>query len=137
MIAKSERRCSDMDLIDRKALLIQIEISPQNTFIRNTPLAMDLRKLYSNGIKLAPTVEAIPKGAYEQVKWERDMAVQQLNDYGVQLGEKADCAKVVRCNDCNHYSRGVCWNENITSNCDCDLEKEPNGYCDWGERRGD
>jgi len=49
-----------MDLIDRKALLIQIEISPQNTFIRNTPLAMDLRKLYSNVIKLAPTVDAEP-----------------------------------------------------------------------------
>ena len=49
-----------MDLIDRKALLIQIEISPQNTFIRNTPLAMDLRKLYSNVIELAPTVDAEP-----------------------------------------------------------------------------
>ena len=49
-----------MDLIDREALLIQIEISPQNAFIRNTPLAMDLRKLYSNVIKLAPTVEAEP-----------------------------------------------------------------------------
>jgi hypothetical protein len=88
-------------------------------------------------IKDVPTVDAIPKGAYEQVKWERDMAVQQLNDYGVQLGGKADLQAVVRCNDCNHYSRGVCWNENITSNCDCDLEKEPNGFCDWGERRGD
>jgi len=47
------------DLIDRKSLLIQIEISPQNAFIRNTPLAMDLRKLYSNVIKLAPTVDAV------------------------------------------------------------------------------
>lgn len=49
-----------MDLIDRKSLLIQIEISPQKAFIRNTPLATDLRKLYSNVIKLAPTVDALP-----------------------------------------------------------------------------
>lgn len=59
----------------------------------------------------APTVEAIPKGVYEQVKWERDMAVQQLNDYGVQLGEKADCVRVVRCKDCyfkriNSFTKG-------------------------------
>ena len=94
-----------MDLIDRKSLLIQIEISPQNAFIRNTPLAMDLRKLYSNVIKLAPTVGAV---------------------------------EVVYCEDCKYYSRsGFCRNGNITSNCDCDLEKEPNGFCDWGERRGD
>ena len=94
-----------MDLIDRKSLLIQIEISPQNAFIRNTPLAMDLRKLYSNVIKLAPTVDAV---------------------------------EVVRCKDCCYYNgSGFCVNGNITGNCDCDLEKEPNGYCDWGERRGD
>lgn len=48
-----------------------------------------------------------------------------------------DAVEVVRCKDCNYYTHGVCWNENITGNCDCDLEKEPNGYCDWGERRGD
>ena len=47
-----------------------------------------------------------------------------------------DAVEVVRCNDCEYYSRsGFCRNGNITSNCDCDLEKEPNGYCDWGERR--
>ena len=85
----------------------------------------------------APTVEAYSAEAVKQIMWERDMAVQQLNDYGVQFGEKADCVRVVRCEDCNYYTRGVCWNENITCNCDCDLEKEPNGYCDWGERRGD
>ena len=42
---------------------------------------------------------------------------------------------VVYCDDCQYYSRGICWNENITGNCDCDLEKEPYGYCDWGKRR--
>lgn len=39
---------------------------------------------------------------------------------------------VVHCEDCEYYSiSGFC------KNCDCNLEKEPDGYCDWGERRGD
>ena len=48
-----------------------------------------------------------------------------------------DAVEVVHCEDCEYYSRsGFCRNGNITGNCDCDLEKEPNGYCDWGERKG-
>ena len=27
-------------------------------------------------------------GAYEQIKWERDIAIQQLHDLGYELGEK-------------------------------------------------
>ena len=47
-----------------------------------------------------------------------------------------DAEPVVYCKDCKYYNRsGFCWNENITGNCDCDLEKEPYGYCDWGKRR--
>ena len=36
-----------------------------------------------------PSVNVVPKTVYEQVAWERDLAVQQLRtDYGVGLGEK-------------------------------------------------
>ena len=37
-----------------------------------------------------PSVDAVPAGAYEQVAWERDLAVQQLKDYGVGLGQTKD-----------------------------------------------
>ena len=42
------------------------------------------------------TADVVPKAAYDQVVWERDMAVLQLRaDYGVGLGEKkADVATV-------------------------------------------
>lgn len=42
------------------------------------------------------TADVVPKAAYDQVVWERDMAVFQLRaDYGVGLGEKkADVAPV-------------------------------------------
>lgn len=40
------------------------------------------------------------KGAVEQIMWERDMAIQQLNDLGIQFGEE-----VVRCKSCeNRYT---------------------------------
>lgn len=39
----------------------------------------------------------------EQLRWERDIAISQLNDIGVQFGEKVDdVVKVVRCKDCAH-----------------------------------
>lgn len=40
--------------------------------------------------------------------------------------QTVDAVEVVHCEDCEYYSRsGFCRNGNITSNCDCDLEKEP------------
>ena len=45
-----------------------------------------------------PAADVVPKGAYDQVAWERDIAIQQLReDYGVGLGEKkaADVVEVV------------------------------------------
>ena len=51
-----------------------------------------------------PTVDAVPAGAYEQVAWERDLAVQQLKDYGVGLGQKKNenLAEVTYCKDCKY-----------------------------------
>lgn len=71
----------------------------------------------------APTVEAYSAEAVKQIMWERDMAIQQLNDYGVQLGEKADCAKVVRCKECLRERH-----------CKFTQYQGMNGYCSLGER---
>ena len=49
-----------------------------------------------------PSVDAVPAGAYEQVAWERDLAVQQLKDYGVGLGQTKDLVEVTRCKDCKY-----------------------------------
>lgn len=45
-----------------------------------------------------PTVDAVPKSACDQIKWKRDIAISQLESYGVQLGENFNmktevCAK--------------------------------------------
>ena len=41
-----------------------------------------------------PPADVISKGLYEQIKWERDVALTQLEEYGVSLGEKADVVEV-------------------------------------------
>lgn len=41
-----------------------------------------------------PAADVISKGLYKQIKWERDVALAQLEEYGVSLGEKADVVKV-------------------------------------------
>ena len=37
--------------------------------------------------------------------------------------------EIVRCNDCKHYEYGICKKAGLCVN------KSPNGFCDWGERR--
>lgn len=35
----------------------------------------------------------VPIEVVKQIQWERDIAIEQLNSYGVQLGEKAELEK--------------------------------------------
>lgn len=40
--------------------------------------------------------ELLSKGsAYDQVRWERDVAISQLNDLGIEFGERVDTYKTV------------------------------------------
>ena len=40
-----------------------------------------------------PTVEAVPKTYADQIRWERDIAIEQLNEIGCQFGQKMDEVK--------------------------------------------
>ena len=37
--------------------------------------------------------------------------------------------EIVRCKDCKHYEYGICKKAGLCVN------KSPNGFCDWGERK--
>ena len=37
--------------------------------------------------------------------------------------------EIVRCKNCQHYEYGICKKAGLCVN------KSPNGFCDWGERR--
>ena len=41
-------------------------------------------------IESQPTADVAPKSAYDQVRWERDIAIKQLEEIGLSFGEKTD-----------------------------------------------
>lgn len=77
-----------------------------------------------------PAADVVSKGLYEQIKWERDVALTQLEEYGVSLGEKADVMKVrhgrwvnthsdsefAQCSLCK-YPVYAAWIWNLTNYC--------------------
>jgi len=81
-----------------------------------------------------PAVDAVKRGVYDQVAWERDTALAQLSVIGKGLGEKMDdVAKVVRCRECQHWSipddsYGWCAGLMCTVG-------NPDFYCACGQRR--
>ena len=38
----------------------------------------------------APTLEVVSKSLFDQIKWERDIAIEQLEGLGLSLGQKID-----------------------------------------------
>lgn len=60
-----------------------------------------------------PAADVVPKGLYEQIKQERDVALAQLEEYGVSLGEKADVVKVRH----GRWVRPHWTNSNYCCNC--------------------
>lgn len=84
----------------------------------------------------APTIDAVPVGAYEQTRWERDTAISQLEEIGKSLCEKMDnVATVVRCKDCKHW--GMHKSLNVPWCFEMHIDKSEDGFCDIGERRED
>lgn len=41
-------------------------------------------------IENAPAVDAVSRGLFEQYKWERDIAIAQLEELGISFGQKID-----------------------------------------------
>ena len=88
-------------------------------------------------INNAPTVDAVPKGVLEQYKWERDIAMEQLEEYGIPFGtnKDEDIVKVVRCKECKYRDT----NYGIADNDECrwlpDERPNDDDFCSFGERR--
>jgi hypothetical protein len=86
------------------------------------------------------TVDAIPKGAHDQVRWERDTAIQQLEEHGIPFGGIApDVVKVVRCKDCKHFYHSI--TSDRDGRCvqfgtyDTDPSVYGDDFCSYGERK--
>ena len=85
-------------------------------------------------VETFPKADVVSRGLYDQIKWERDVAIEQLESYGISLGEKADVAKVVhgwwshrpderRCPLCGyHYSYFGGKDYNYCPNCGATMD---------------
>ena len=101
-----------------------------------------------------PSVEAVPKSYAEQIRWERDVAVGQLNEIGCQFGQEMDEVKkklenvpVVHCKECKNWHKDTCWCDKHSHFIDSDGEFchpwessnwkmfDENDFCSDGERR--
>ena len=79
------------------------------------------------------TKETVSKELYEQIKWERDVALKQLERIGVSLGEKTDnIVSVVRCSECAYAEKLLVFENSYN----CILHEAfvgKNDYCSYGE----
>lgn len=89
-----------------------------------------IRREYSDGY--ADGYKQGMQDANEQIKWERDTALQQLADIGYGLGETPrDVVVVTRCRECN-------WQRPNTGPGYCTVwhrDADPDGYCHKGAGR--
>lgn len=77
--------------------------------------------------------KAVPPSLADVYKWERDIALSQLEEYGICFAEKKrdDLLVVVRCKDCRHWNsetKGCKRNPSVEAWHETD-------YCNYGERR--
>jgi hypothetical protein len=85
----------------------------------------------------APAADVVSRSVFEQVKWERDIAMEQLNDHKIPFGCIApDVVEVVRCKNCVNYEQNP-WNkEEMICRCFADWHyPEPDDFCSYGERK--
>lgn len=117
------------DLISRKSLIKNLNKFAQEHYTR----------LIDTLIKKEPSVDAILKGVYNQVAWERDVAMAQLEEHGIPFGCKADVHAVVHgkwylhvdgsgtCNRCNTTAENV-WDfdtwQNYCGHCGAKMDGE-------------
>ena len=83
------------------------------------------------------SIDVVSRPVVEQIKWERDVAIEQLKEHGIQFGGVApDVVKVVRCRECQY---GEVDDNDFPNQYLC----KHNGYdwnngehfCSYGERR--
>lgn len=71
-------------------------------------------------------------GTIEQIRWERDLAMKQLEEHGIPFGGKADdVIRVCRCKDCKHYDGKWCLLLDMVNSDMGDW------FCGYGKRKDD
>ena len=102
------------DYIDRDAVLKLISTPPSSL---TTDREDRLIHAFVSTIQNFPAADVVPNAAYNQARWERDIAVSQLKEIGKGLGEKMDDVEPVRHGEWVKQS-GSLWPVGHCSLCD-------------------
>ena len=98
-----------------------------------------LKKIYDaiNGYESRDAEKVVLREVYDQMRWERDIAISQLEELGVGFGEEMpDMARVVRCKNCKHWGTGYGGETEHIKVCEyANYMVGKNGYCVYGERK--
>ena len=83
--------------------------------------------------------DVVSRGLYEPIKWERDIALEQLESYGISLGSNAEVVKVVhgeweivdfagnmQCSVCGEIGCKINDESNYCPNCGADMRGNDN-----------
>jgi len=89
--------------IDADAAIEYLEIHKELCKKNHSILCADQDSIIKFLQEKCPTADVVEARAIEQIKWERDMAIKQLESYGVGFLEEADVVKIVRCKDCKYW----------------------------------
>ena len=118
---------ADKEYIERNALIAEydrVHIGP----------AGGARKLMVD----APAADVVSRSVFEQVKWERDIAMEQLKDHKIPFGCIApDVVEAVRCKDCRYSVE----RESVFGIPDYKCQKHgisclsATDFCSYGERK--
>lgn len=77
--------------------------------------------------------DSVSRGVYEQVLWERDIAIEQLKSIGLGLGEKTDCVKkITYCENCSFYENGFCFSRHVGCGT-VTPPRKPDDFCSYGK----
>lgn len=96
---------------------------------------LDVARSALHNKEITPAADVVSKATFEQVKWERDTAMEQLNEHGIPFGGKADVVAVVRCKDCEYRADGTDKGHYLCNRKMIGLVR-PDDFCSFGERRG-
>lgn len=134
------------EYIEREALLAMCKEnadSEWNKHARPTSWA-DAYQEFADDIENFPAADVVARCTLDQIRWERDMAMKQLNDHGIPFGGIApDVVEVVRCKDCKYWRHETA--ERI-EHYECDVfcgaygrgyPTSADDFCSYGERRND
>ena len=84
-------------------------------------------------VETAPAEQVVSLELLKQIRWERDVAIQQLEELNIGFGQvKPDMVEVVRCKSCKYCRFGYCAHDKMEHS----LCREDD-YCSYGVPKGE